>query len=282
MPNMDGFELCSKIQKHSSLQKIPVVFITARKDKMNTLKAFDCGAADYIVKPFDPHETWARLDLQLRLRHYQVELERRVEERHVLLNELNHRVKNSLQLLDSILMLRLSGNSPEAVPMVSSVIQGLAAAHEHLQRTEVYQAVDLLHYLQRLTVWLEPLAGTGSTAIRIFVYGDSEITPSAERALVVGLIVNELVMNAIKHAFTGRKEGEIHVQVSAADAQTGKVEVWDNGIGLPPQPAGEPSSTAGIGMELVHELALQLGAELTVSSMEKLGTRTTFMWKVNG
>ena len=80
MPEMNGFETCIKLKEDPKTSKIPIIFLTAKNSQDDIKKAFDLGAVDYILKPFNPHELRSRVKTHLELRSYQKDLEKRVRQ----------------------------------------------------------------------------------------------------------------------------------------------------------------------------------------------------------
>jgi two-component sensor histidine kinase len=193
-------------------------------------------------------------------RKMSAERQRKVEERDLLLREFNHRVKNDFQTLSSVLQLQLRRSQEPAVKAALAEaierLQGVAQVHASLYAAGGQASeVDIRDYLIRLCEGLSAnlLAGTGVTLQWRF---DSQNLPR-DRAAVLGLIVNELATNAIKHAFPDGV-GSISVSYEMIDGK-GRLVVVDDGRGLP----AEYESLDGVGRKLVAALAKQAGGKLT-------------------
>ena len=185
-----------------------------------------------------------------------------IREKEVLLREVQHRVANSLQIIASILMQSARQvQSTEARSHLQNAhhrILSIAAVQKQLALSSL-QDVDVAPYFHRLCESLAASMISDPGQIRLTVTADRHfVSPSASISL--GLIVTELVINALKHAFTGHQSGEIAVtyrrQVSGWT-----LSVTDNGSGMPSGPNVKP----GLGTGIVDALAGQLEATVTVS-----------------
>ena len=188
------------------------------------------------------------------------ERENQVEQRDLLLEEFNHRVKNDFQTLASVLHLQLRrAQEPAAKAALAEAIerlQGVAQVQASLYAAgDQVGEVDVRDYLSRLCEGLQAnlLAGTG-VAMKWRL--ECHNLPR-DRAAVLGLIVNELVTNAIKHAFP-EGVGAIEVTYELAEGR-GRLVVADDGRGLPTS----YESSGGVGRRLISALAKQAGGKLT-------------------
>lgn len=161
--------------------------------------------------------------------------------------EIHHRVKNNLQIIASILRLQIRREeSPAAQNALSGAIHrimGMVQVHDLLSRSDA-DRVDLRDLLERLLDLNVQTFLLPGQVIRHRVHGKP--TPvDADVALNVALAANELVVNALKHAFPGRKEGRVDVRV-ARDGDRMEISVADDGIGLPQDFTLTGSSNLGL------------------------------------
>jgi two-component sensor histidine kinase len=179
----------------------------------------------------------------------------------VLLKEVNHRVKNSLQVVIGMLHLQASGvGDPELSERLSeaaSRVNAVGRAYERLAYTADYEKIDLIEYLRQIVGDLDPAVAP----CNIVFAASGAIQFAADRAILVGLIVTELVSNAGKYAYPDNVGGRIWVTAEPqSDEQTILISVRDEGVGLP---AGfNPASSKRLGSRLVTALSKQLGGEL--------------------
>ncbi len=180
-------------------------------------------------------------------------------EREVLLREVNHRVGNSLQIIASLLHLQANSSADDDVKAALSNAMGRVAAvaqvHRRLYTSHDLNTVMLNQYLEAL---LEDLrrSAEGNRMSRLTLKADPvEIDP--DRAVAIGIIVNELVLNAVKYAYPDGA-GPIHVELRR-DGGDIELAISDDGVGL--QAKQDPRST-GMGQRIVGAMANKLEAEV--------------------
>lgn len=198
---------------------------------------------------------------------------RAVAEKEVLLQEIHHRVKNNLQLVSGLLGWQAS-TLPEpalvaALTASRDRIQSMAMVHEFLYQADNLAEVNMDQYLSELLDSLRRALATSEQSIQL----TTDLAPvimSPKEASTLGLLVNELVTNAYKHAFRGLARGHLHV--SFASRPTGfRLTVVDDGAGMPAEDA--PAKAHSLGMQLVGTLTKQLKATLLVSRSFPTGTQ---------
>jgi len=178
----------------------------------------------------------------------------------MLLQELTHRVKNSLQLIAAMVMIEArsqkSGEGKAALERVSHRITALGQLYSKLSKADTVEAVDAATYLDELCRDLiASVHKEGDTPIVLKTEIESELLPT-DRAIPIGLIVNELVTNAIKYAFPGEAKGTVMVTLKRARGEL-RLTVADDGQGLLPRRAD-----SGLGGRLVDGFAQQLGGQV--------------------
>jgi PAS domain S-box-containing protein len=185
-------------------------------------------------------------------------------EKEVLLKEIHHRVKNNLQIITSLLSLQ-SGKVD--LPEMQSVlresqtrVKSMALVHEELYQSDDFSRVDFADYVQRLTTNLFHTYQTGGVPINLIV-DVPELFLTVDSAIPCGLIINELVSNALKHAFPSGNGGTVTIQLRIEGEQY-VLTVNDDGIGIPQDV--DPSTTESLGLQLVDTLTRQLGGTLTI------------------
>jgi len=176
-----------------------------------------------------------------------------------LMQELVHRVKNNLQLIASMVMIESrrhkSGQGKAALERVSHRIEALGQLYSKLSKADTVETVDAAAYLDELCRELIVSVQNGGTAISLKTDIESEFLPT-DRAVPVGLIVNELVTNAIKYAFQPNTKGTVSVTFKREGGRL-RLTVADDGKGVDPQRAD-----SGLGGRLVEGFAQQLGGQL--------------------
>ena len=192
----------------------------------------------------------------------QRQLQAALDRHEVLLREVNHRMKNSLQVVSSMLQLQANAagdqNLSETLNEAASRVNAVGRAYERLAYTADYENIDLIEYLRQIINDLEPTVAP----CKIQFDAPEAIRFAADRAILIGLIITELVSNAGKYAYPNRAGGLISVQVSLqTDKEAIAISVRDEGVGLPP--GFDPAASKRLGTRLVNALSRQLGGELT-------------------
>jgi two-component sensor histidine kinase len=206
------------------------------------------------------------LDLTERKR-MEVELRRSLAEKELLLREVHHRVKNNLQVISSLLDLQSRGIadplSLERFQESQDRIRSMVIIHDQLHRTDDLESVDLRAYVELLVQHLADAHVDPPGRVRLRTRLD-ELRIDLDRALACGLIVNELVTNALKHAFPEKATGQVTVTCRARPGGQVVLEVCDDGRGFAGDPAGEVATS--LGLSLVSTLTRQLRGRLSTSS----------------
>jgi PAS domain S-box-containing protein len=203
------------------------------------------------------------------------ELELRVREREVLLREIHHRVKNNLQLISTIFNLQARLLDPVARGLVEEAqnrVRSIALIHEKLCESSSLAHVDFASYVRDLARFVLHVVGARH---RLDMRVDCDaMRLGLDQAIPCGLVINELVTNALKHAFTGRDDGCLRVQVRAMPQDVVQITVADDGVGLPPTTDVETGKT--LGFDLVTTLLRQLDAEFEVDRTAGTAIRFSF------
>jgi PAS domain S-box-containing protein len=182
----------------------------------------------------------------------------------MLLQELTHRVKNSLQFIASMVWIEArshkSGEGKAALERVAHRIEALGQLYSKLSKADTVEAVDAATYLDELCRDLvASVQKEGGTSVVLKTDIESERLPT-DRAIPIGLIVNELVTNAVKYAFPGAAKGTVMVTLKRVPGEL-RLTVADDGQGLDPRRAD-----SGLGGRLVDGFAQQLGAQVVRES----------------
>jgi two-component sensor histidine kinase len=194
----------------------------------------------------------------------------------ILLRELHHRVKNNLQVIASLFSLQArylsDPRSREIFEESRNRVFSIALAHEKLYRSKDLGRIDFSEYARNLVSHLH--SNLAPNAPINVVTDIHEVTLPVETAIPCGLVINELVTNAFKHAFPAGRQGAIRVVLREVDPARWLVAVEDDGIGLPPQIS--LGKTDSLGLDLVSILATQIGAEVEVTRDKGTSFRLTF------
>jgi two-component sensor histidine kinase len=191
-------------------------------------------------------------------------LQEALDRHQLLLKEVNHRVKNSLQVVAGMLHLQAAASGqPELTANLkeaSSRISTIGRAYDRLAYAADYETIDLVTYLREV---LEDLKIAVSPNI-VHFEAPRNIQFSADRAILVGLIMNELVSNAGKYAYPKGTSGPIWIALARIDGRSITISVRDEGVGLPD--GFDMTKSKRLGTRLVTELSKQLGGVFTIPS----------------
>ncbi len=302
MPDMDGYEVCARIKKNDHIKDIPVVFLTAKTDIEDVVKGFDCGAVDYITKPFNITELLVRVRNHLSMQRTRNQLRQANAE----LKKLNQEKDRFFSVIAHDLRGPLSGFSSLSELLLAEIRANNLAMIERYAAAMQQSSAMTLELLQNLMEWARSQTGElnfspGHQALKGIV--DSNIgllLNEAERKSIVvnngigddinvyadkdmmGVVIRNLISNAIK--FSNQSQ-QVRIAAELNDKEV-ILSVSDNGIGMDetmisnlfrldknvrrPGTAKEPSS--GLGMILCKEFIEKQGGRIWVESKEGKGT----------
>jgi len=211
-------------------------------------------------------------------RHEQ-DMRRSVQAKDAMLKEIHHRVKNNLQVVTSLMSIQANRLHDEASKRALAELQrrvrALGLLHRHLYEGDDLRYLDFGQFTVELCQMVKESSGPAARAVNIEV----DIPPipiTADRAVPLGLLITEALGNAFKHGFPGGRSGEIRISLSATAEGVATVSIADNGIGPPPDLAGEQKSDPGTGMLLMQAFAQQLGSVLSVEGPPGTTIRFSF------
>jgi PAS domain S-box-containing protein len=186
-----------------------------------------------------------------------------LKEKEMLLKEIHHRVKNNLQVISSLLNLQSnsieSKETRELVRESQNRVRSMALIHEKLYQSESLAQVQFAEYLRNLTRDLFRSYSAGGVGLKLQA---EDIPLDVDTAIPCGLIINELVSNALKYAFPAGRSGDLHVSFLKISRERCALTVTDNGVGLPADIDVKNPKT--LGLQLVNMLVNQLHGTLDV------------------
>ena len=207
---------------------------------------------------------------------YETEITRQLEEKGLLLRETHHRIKNNIASIASLLSLHMgSTTSPEAVNALREAIghvSSMVALYEKMQLSDDIREIPVRAYLEDLVDIVVKLY-SGKTNISVEKEFD-DFTLGSRVLFPLGIIVNELMTDAMKHAFPGRETGRVRISAVKSGNRV-ILTVRDDGAGLPG--GFDPASSGGLGLMLVRMLSQQIGGTFTIESDG--GTKSTVEFK---
>jgi two-component sensor histidine kinase len=188
-----------------------------------------------------------------------------LEEKDLLLHEIHHRVKNNLHVVHNLLDLQAmrikDAEVQEMLMDCQNRIRSMALIHQTLYESKNFARVDFGCFLGALVPTLISSYGLGSDNVHLNIEV-SKVSLPINSAVPCGLLVNELVTNALKHGFPDGRGGEISVKLARLDDERMRLVVSDDGVGIPENLDIEQTGT--LGLSLVTLLSQQLGGKLTI------------------
>jgi two-component sensor histidine kinase len=288
MPGQDGLQTLAAIAQLENPP--PVVYVTGEAEGRIAVAALKAGAAEYVIKEatanFLPllHAAVAGAieQRELRLARERAEAELRASrdrfeslaaEREVLIHEINHRIANSLQLVNAFLRLQVSGSvNAETKIALSNVMARVGAighVHRQLYSASDVRAIDLGPYIENLVAELGQAVGQTGSGTELKVEAEP-ISTTTDRAVSIGMIVTELVLNALKYAYPEGARGTVRVFCRNCENGALELTVEDDGQGLSP---GAPAKGGGLGQRIVGIMAQKLQAKIVRDEAHR-GVRT--------
>ncbi|MBN1875546.1 MAG: response regulator [Anaerolineae bacterium] len=271
MPEMDGLEAAQHIQSQCPT---PIVILTVNESSDLVMHACQTGVGAYLLKPSNPYElerailiARARFADLMELRQLNTKLE-------WLIRDTYHRVKNNLMVVEGLLQLQANEVQDPVTRKLftesQTRIRSMLLIHEKLHQSPDLTQVDFAAYLQRLTPALFEAYKTFPIPITLIVEVQN-IFLCADTATSCGLIVNELVSNALKHAFIGRDQGRLAITLQSEDNHY-VLTVSDDGIGMPD--GWDIQTTTSLGIQIVFAKVRNLKGNI---ELDRNGGTT---WKI--
>ncbi|MCK4694572.1 MAG: PAS domain S-box protein, partial [Candidatus Cloacimonetes bacterium] len=223
--------------------------------------------------------TFISEEIALAIKHKQAEeqIKKDLEEKKIMLQEIHHRVKNNLQIISSLLNMQSSYIKDDEDKMLfqesRNRVLTMALIHEQLYRTEDLSSIDFNNYVKSATRHLMASYSVDPNQIRVR-FDITEISFDINIAIPCGLIINELVSNAMKYAFPENKKGEIFISIKHID-DSYRLFVSDNGVGMSKKT--KLNNPATLGLQLVDALTKQIHGAVEID--RKQGTKFTITFK---
>jgi two-component sensor histidine kinase len=265
LPDEQGLQTLRRVM--AAAERIPIVVLTGQHDEEAARSAIKEGAQDFLNKEqLDGDRLRRVIEYAIERQKLHDQLQSSLEAKDILLREVHHRVKNNLQVIQSLLRMQAASlrdeETREAVATTAQRVYAMARVHERLYQTSDVRDLPVESYLRDLF--------DGAIDSRSFEQGrihlklDAEDIPlSLERAVPFGLLINELVCNSLKHGFRDGRAGTVEIEVHRRETGT-HIAVKDDGVGLPPD--FDPSASPSMGLQVASGLARQLGGKLMFTS----------------
>ncbi|MEX0274942.1 MAG: sensor histidine kinase [Flavobacteriaceae bacterium] len=197
---------------------------------------------------------------------------KKVQQGETMLKEVHHRVKNNLQTVSSLLNLQSRNIEEERIKNILKSSQNrvisMSMVHEMLYMRKDISKIEFRNYVKELTEYL--VRSFKGAKNNILLHIDvPDITLNVDTAIPLGLLINEIVTNALKYGIKGDEQGQIHIELKKVAKDSFMLNIGDDGIGCPLDK--DPKTTKSLGLKLIHNLARQLRGSV-VRDTDKKGT----------
>lgn len=281
LPDMTGLEFLAELRSNGGggNSSLAVVMLTGLSSEQVAVEAMKAGAHDYLVKDRITPEglksaierATQKIDLIRALKTERDRLSRSLEEKEILIKEVHHRVKNNLQVIASLLRMQARGvvgeAAVEALRQSQNRVESMALIHEQLYEAEDLREVDLARHATSLVTNLSNAYGVDPQRV-LFQIAMEPLSLGIDRAIPAGLILNELISNALKHAFPEGRRGSIRIEGRHREGRIA-LAVADDGVGVPE--TVDLDRPRSMGFEIVKILTRQLKG---VSQLNREGGTT--------
>ncbi|HVZ01729.1 MAG TPA: histidine kinase dimerization/phosphoacceptor domain -containing protein [Dongiaceae bacterium] len=291
MPGQDGLQTLEQI--FALGDPPPVIYVTGESEGRVAVAALKAGATEYVIKEasadflpllraavagaIEQRELkHAREKAEAELRASRDRFESLAAEREVLIHEISHRIANSLQLVNAFLRLQANaatnGDAKAALSNAMARVGAIGHVHRQLYSANDVRSVDLARYLENLMGGLRQAVGETAASAELVVKAEP-VSTTTDRAVSIGTLVTELVLNALKYAYPEGRPGEIRVLCRRTPGDVLELTVEDDGVGLQP---GAPAKGGGLGERIIGMMAQKLHATIERDDAHR-GVRTRIM-----
>ncbi len=299
MPGMDGFEVCNILKKDESTKTIPIIFITAKTTKEGKLKGLEAGAVDYITKPIDLDETFARVQTQVRFQQINrenIELQKRLADSRqtaaigAITQGISHNLNNLLGVVVGYLDLLTTTQDNSA--MVERCCKLMDQAIQRM--VNIVRQLGTIANKESFTLQAVPLQRLLDNSIRRFqtennisnsvvVINPLENIPVPANVEVFESILGKLLINALESYPEGEENRQITVKTELVESESNqriRIKVLDEGAGISPEVkdhifepfiSGKTSVGRGMGLTIARHGIRNLGGELILKPRTRGG-----------
>lgn len=271
----DGFSVFSAVKQR--FPDCPVIMFTGTGDERSAVEAIKSGVDDYVVKS-PRHLTRLRTSVRQvlesserkRVLHQrEEELRAALAHKDLVVRELHHRVKNNIQMMTSLLWMRArqtkSDEARSELHELLARLQVLGRVQARIYETEELDQVDVSAVIEDVCQSLVDVQGSKHTQLDF--HSNGTLNLPLQRATPLALVVYEMALNALKHAYPGKEGGRLAIEIEAS-GEGGEITVSDDGIGF-----DAATIEPGIGLRLVEALAREARVAVEQHGQAGNGTR---------
>jgi len=303
LPSMDGLEILKKIAEMG--KDYAFIFLTVDDSAQTAVEAMKSGAMDFLPKTaqfFDDlpamiEKVYALHQVRLEKKRLEAQVKKSLKEKELLLREIHHRVKNNLSIIHSLLHFQAQYADRQPVETIlanmRNRIRSLALVHEKLYKTQDLTRIYFPEYCNDLVTYLmetfRPNPQPGSSYVK-FKTDVDDIHLDIDTIIPLGLIINELVTNALTHGFSNNRRNttrserlrqpeirvSMHCEKNKSDCC---LAVSDNGKGLPADFNRDQTDT--LGMFIVRSLVEQLNGSIDIGPSHPQGTEVAIRFQIH-
>ena len=266
LPDSQGFRTFTQI--HNQMPKLPIIIITGIEDENLGLSAVKKGAQDYLIKGQVNKKLLGRsLKFAIERKQFEERLKSSINEKDIIIKETHHRVKNNMQVIHSLLNLQTHySENTEAINALKESqnrVKSMGIIHEKLYKSTDHSMIDFSDYVNSLISDLLKSYNVVEQINAEIIIGDIKL--NMEKAILCGLIINELISNSLKYAFPNNNGGEIKVSLDLIGSKYILV-VSDDGIGFPENI--DFKNTKSLGLQLVNNITTQLDGKIELNNID--------------
>jgi two-component sensor histidine kinase/putative methionine-R-sulfoxide reductase with GAF domain len=236
------------------------------------------------ITSFKTEKTQLEIEID-EIKSKQQNLERSLTERELLIKEIHHRVKNNMQVITSLINLRLNDKNTDVLPEYSyymkdlmNKIRSMALVHEVVDESNDFSKINIVEYVRRVSELSCQEYDIHPDKLH-YQYGGVNMYVDLEKGLLCGLIVHELITNAIKHGFNENLNGDNHISVGVLQKKNKPLELVVQDNGTPFNEDFDLENSHSFGMGIVESLVQQIGGTL---SLDKAKKRYCLNFSLNG
>jgi len=266
MGSIDGTKVLKNLKTNKITQRIPVIMMTGDSNPEIIILCMKNDADDYLIKgKYDQERILHALEQVIKKASLKKKISEQQKEKELLLYEMNHRVKNNLNVIISLLNLKSDAisngkDANEAFGESRDLIYSMAMVHEKLYQSTNFTEINIKNYLENLLIQLIDIYQPYNKIKSILEITD--VNMNINKAVPFGMIITELVTNALKHAYNNTENGILEIICIKSETGNFNISVKDNGSGLPGNIKIENPESSGL--ELVNILTSQIHGQIYV------------------